>query len=84
MTRDDLLELWELRFHKILQLEAEAHKAYKLMLKNYSHILVGSRLKPMLREIMSDEKRHVQIALELLKIVEAKRSRRRKPVNDPK
>jgi hypothetical protein len=70
MDKMQTLELWRKRFDKVLKLEAEAQAEYKAILRNYSHLLQGTRIELMLRKIMSDEAEHVKIAKKMINIVE--------------
>ncbi len=73
MSRRQILDLWEGRFQKLLRLEGEAYAAYRLLLKKYSHLLAGTRLRQMIREIMLCESEHIRIAQKLLDIVRKKK-----------
>ncbi len=69
MKKTHLLELWEARVEKILRLEAEALSEYKRFLKKYSHLIGGSRIQRIIRAIMRDECRHIEIAKKIRGIV---------------
>ena len=69
MNDEQLLELWEMRYKKAMKLEVEALQHYKLLLRKYSHVLDGSRIKQMIRKIMRDEAQHIKIAKKLLDLV---------------
>ena len=75
MKKEHVFELWECRFKKLLQLEVSALHGYRDILKRYSHMLDGSRIKLIIRGIMRDEIRHVEIGKRLLKIVKTNRGK---------
>jgi rubrerythrin len=73
LGEEQILQIWEVRYRKVLKLELEALKHYQKLLKKYSHILDGSRMKQMIRNIMKDEIHHVEIAKKLLDIVKERK-----------
>ena len=75
MKKKHVFELWEARVEKLLSLEVKALKEYKRLLGKYSHILGGSRIKYIIRGIMSDEARHIEIAKKLRHIVLTSKNR---------
>ena len=76
MNDKQLLELWEMRFTRILNQEREALVYYKRILEQHGHILDGTRVKQIIRKIMRQEAGHIAIAKKLLEIVEANRKQR--------
>jgi len=62
-------ELWRIRFQRILELEEESFEFYKKLLKEKSEILEKAGIAPTLKQIMSDEGRHIRIAKDLLQII---------------
>lgn len=70
---DQLLELWTIRFERLLRLETEAYVTYHQLLKKYSHLLAGTTLKRLIREVARTEVEHIRIAQRLLEIVQKKR-----------
>ena len=73
MSDKHLRELWKLRFQKILGLEKEALIFYSDLLKKHESILNGTNAKDLLESIAKDEAQHVQIAKELVRILEKKK-----------
>lgn len=73
MNEKQLLLLWELRFEKMLSNEEESLSLYKKLLKEYDHLLAGSRIKHIVRRIMREEAGHIKIVQRLLEIVRQKR-----------
>ncbi len=69
MNEKQLLLLWQLRFEKMLANEEESLLLYKALLREYDHLLAGSRIKHIIRQIMREEAGHVKIAERLLEIV---------------
>lgn len=81
MNKKQLLNLWEIRFRKVLALEEDSTLLYKALLRDYDHLLGGSRLKLIVRKMMREEAQHVHMAERLLEIVLAKKSQY--PVDQP-
>ena len=64
-------ELWRLRFKKILKLEEEAALAYSRLLTEYmGDFDTRPNLKDHFVKLIRDEKKHVRLAKELLRILE--------------
>lgn len=63
-------ELWRIRFLRILQLEEESFLFYQKLLKEKDELLEQTGIKPTLRQIMSDEVKHIRIAKELIKLAD--------------
>ena len=74
MNEKQLLLLWQLRFEKILSNEEKSLLLYKALLREYDHLLAGSRIKHIIRQIMREEAGHIKIAERLLEIVRGKKS----------
>ncbi|GEM_PF-1248554 len=74
MNEKQLLLLWQLRFEKILSNEEESLALYKALLREYDHLLAGSRIKHIIRKIMREEAEHISMAQKLLEIVGRKKS----------
>lgn len=72
MHPNDLLELWEIRFGRILNQEKHGFMFYRRLLKRYKLYFDGTRAKEVIEKIMRDELRHVWLAKELLGLVRAK------------
>ena len=62
-------ELWQIRFSKILELEVESFNFYQKLLKEKSDLLEKSGVKSIIKQICSDEGRHIRIAKDLLQTV---------------
>lgn len=74
------LDLWEERFRRLLKAEAESRQAYSKILKQYSHLLAGSRIKRIIRNLRQEEGHHLEIAHKLLEMVrEEKKQISRQP-----
>ena len=63
-------ELWRIRFQRILELEEESFHFYQKLLKEKAAVLEAVGVKPVIKEIMQDEGRHMRIAKNLLRLVE--------------
>jgi len=74
MLPEQVKELWEIRFQKILKGEKEAIVFYKDLLEKNQSLLEGLWVKDMLEQIMHAEVKHAQIAHELLSIVQRKKN----------
>ena len=74
MNPEHTRKLWQLRFQKILELEQESFDFYKKILKEKSALLEESDIKPILKQILHDEGKHIQIARDLLRLVTGKSS----------
>lgn len=66
-------ELWEARFQRVLRGEEEAIAFYKQLLKDNEALLLGTKAKILLKEILRDEAKHARIAHELIKLVKQKK-----------
>jgi len=77
MQPEQVKELWEIRFQKILKGEKEAIIFYKDLLEKNQPLLEGLWIQDMLEQIMHDEAKHAQIAHELLSIVQRKKIKKR-------
>jgi hypothetical protein len=73
LIRRQTLDLWEERFQRLFKAEAESRHAYNGILKRFSHLLAGSRIKESIRELRKEESRHIEIAQKLLEIVREER-----------
>lgn len=69
MQDELLLELWNIRFKKILALEKEAVDLYSSLLEENKEFLEGNEVDIPLKEILEDEKRHVRIASKLCQLI---------------
>ena len=74
MNKKQLLNLWEMRFRKILALEEDSAVLYKTLFRDYDHLLGGSRIKIIVRKMMREEAEHVHLTEKLLEIVLAQKS----------
>ncbi|MBI4550174.1 MAG: hypothetical protein HY714_04540 [Candidatus Omnitrophica bacterium] len=72
MRRDEMLELWTIRFRRILDLEKNGFLFYRRLLKRYKLYFEGTRAKEVIEKIMRDEIRHVWLAKQLLALVKTK------------
>ncbi len=70
MNSEHEKELWQIRFQKILQLEQESFEFYQKLLKDKKELVDRMAIEATLKQIMQDEGRHIQIARDLLKIVD--------------
>ena len=68
MNPENTRRLWRLRFRRILQLEEESFAFYQKFLKEKPALVEASGLKPLLKEILRDEGRHILIAKKLLRL----------------
>ena len=69
MNPEHVRELWRIRFGKILELEQESFNFYQRLLKEKSTLLEEAGIKPMIKQIMQDEGRHIRIAKDLVRLV---------------
>ena len=69
MNPKHVRELWQIRFLKILELEQESFNFYQKLLKEKPALLEEAGIKPLIKQIMQDEGRHIRIAKDLLRIV---------------
>ena len=65
-------ELWQIRFQRILALEEESFEFYKKLLNEKREILEKTGVKHTIKQIMSDEGRHIRIAKDLLRLAGGK------------
>ena len=72
MNKMQQLDLWKKRFSKIVDREIASLEYYKLLLKQYSHLISGTKLQQILRKFMADEISHVEMSKKLLAMVKAK------------
>ncbi len=75
MNEKQLLLLWQLRFEKMLSNEEESLLLYKALLREYDHLLAGSRIKHIIRKIMREESEHIKITERLLQLVQLNKTR---------
>lgn len=68
MNAEHVQKLWQLRFQKVLELEEESFEFYRKLLKEKSEVLEEAGIKPLIKQIMKEEGRHIRIAKELLAI----------------
>lgn len=73
MTPEEQKELWRIRFEKILQLEQESFDFYQKLLKEKGDLLEEAGIKSTLKQILSDEGRHIRIAKDLVHLVNKER-----------
>lgn len=76
MNREQMERLWESRFHKIMDLERESMQFYRDLSEKSDMIAENPRLKEMMQDILEDEERHEVICKELIRIVDAKKSKK--------
>jgi len=69
MNPEHVRELWQIRFLKILELEQESFNFYQKLLKEKSALLEEAGIKPMIKQMMQDEGRHIRIAKDLVRLV---------------
>ena len=62
-------ELWDLRFHKMLQLEKQSAAAYQALLDRCEKDFAGHSMIPHFKKLIADEKRHVLLVQELIDIL---------------
>lgn len=75
MTPEEQKELWRIRFEKILQLEQESFDFYQKLLKEKGDLLEEAGIKSTLKQILSDEGKHIRIAKELVHLVNKERAK---------
>lgn len=68
MNPEQQKALWKIRFLKILQLEEEASEFYERVLKEKGKLLQKHGIKSVLEQILRDERRHIRIAKELVRM----------------
>lgn len=71
MERKYYKELWDLRFKKMLELEEKGVAAYQALLEEVRKKHKGHAVETHLEKLITDEKRHVVLVGELLKILES-------------
>jgi hypothetical protein len=69
MNSEHVKELWRIRFQKILELEEESFNFYRKLLREKSDLLEETGVKPVLKQILRDEGRHIRIAKDLVRLV---------------
>lgn len=69
MNSEHVRELWRIRFQKILELEEDSFNFYLKLLREKSDLLEETGVKPVLKQILRDEGRHIRIARDLLRLV---------------
>lgn len=74
MNPEHTKELWRIRFQKIVDLEEESYQFYEKLLKGKGPLLEQAGVKSILKQILSDEGRHIRIAKELLSLAACTRS----------
>lgn len=68
-----LLELWDLRFSKLLEGESEAYRKYgQLLLRNQA--VLSAKAVEVLSAIKEDEAKHIRLADQLLGLVRKKQA----------
>lgn len=72
MFAEQLKELWEMRFVRVLYGEREAFHFYRMLLKKNQELLAEIRARSVIEKMMRDELRHSRIALELVRLVREK------------
>ncbi len=72
MLKKQYEELWTARFQKILDGEEKSLAFYKQLLEENESLISNTKAKDLLKEILCDEVRHVQIARKLIDIVSKK------------
>lgn len=70
MERKYYKELWSLRFKKMLELEEHGVTAYQAMLDEARKKSKGHPIEAHLERLVTDEKRHVTLVADLIKILE--------------
>ena len=65
-------ELWRIRFQKIFDLEKESFEFYQKLLKEKGPLLEEAGSKDIIKQIMSDEGRHMRIAKNLVRLTHKK------------
>lgn len=68
MNPEHVKELWRIRFGRILELEQESFNFYQKLLKEKSTLLEEAGIKPLIKQIMQDEGRHIRIAKDLVRL----------------
>lgn len=69
MNPEHVKELWRIRFLKILELEQDSFNFYQKLLKEKAALLEEAGIKPMIKQIMQDEGRHIRIAKDLVRLI---------------
>lgn len=70
---DDLVkELWEIRFNKLMQSEIQSWQFYRELLEKKKELLTELNMTEVVKEIMQDEARHIELAKMLLSLVQRK------------
>ena len=69
MHRKLYKELWRLRFEKMLSLERKSITDYQSLLLECQPHPKGAAIRPHLEQLIQDEKKHVALCEELLKIL---------------
>lgn len=72
MNQKLMLDLWHERIKRIIKLEVESRNSYKVLLRDYAHLLAGSRIRKHLKNILRDEENHIHIAKRIQQIIKEK------------
>ena len=83
MLKKQYKELWETRFRKILDGERNALAFYRQLLAENEKLLLGTKAKGLLKEILRDEAKHARIARELIRLVGGKIISENKQIDQP-
>ena len=70
MDRGQFKELWKLRFEKMLSLEEQSIRDYGALLEECEAAYGEHSIKPHLMRLIHDEKKHVHLVKELLRILD--------------
>ncbi|MFT5207431.1 MAG: rubrerythrin [Candidatus Omnitrophota bacterium] len=76
MRDEEILTLWEHRFKQIVKLEVESSQEYQHLLKRFSHLLDGTKVRKIIQKIIHDEDKHVAMSKKLFDIVKNEKKRR--------
>ncbi len=74
MQRETLIEVWKIRFQKMLNLEEEAVDLYQTLIEENSQLLDEADVEEYLKEILKDEIKHVKMAKKLCQLAEELKS----------
>ncbi len=72
MLTEQYKELWMTRFQKMLNNELDSLVFYKRVLEENQQLLLSTKAKRLLEEILCDEAKHAHIVLELIHLMEEK------------
>lgn len=68
MNPEHVRELWLIRFLKILEVEEDSFIFYQKLLRERAPLLEQEGIKPVIKQLMRDEEKHIQIAKELVRL----------------